>query len=395
MTRSTVPALTAATAVLALAACGGGGSGGGATSILPSAGSPPTVSTPGSGMVEGRAALDGAVAAENNVSVLKTLNHITTIGSAVDPVTGDVNPYGLDVAKVSAGKIEAGDLVVCDFNDRENVQGTGNAIIALHPKPGSVPTHIVDDRSLLGCTEVALAPNGNIWASAFAANDNPIFTPAGSLLTTLPGGPFHGPFGQVFAPHSGPGGTIAAFYESNASDGSIVRINVKPGPKFTFDVIAMGFAVNHGAPGSILGPSGLQYDAASDHLYIVDGASNTLVAFNDASKIPAAGIVVHGTSFSGPFAGHARVVFSGPPLNGPISSALLPDGHLVLGNTLNANGENLMVEITPRGRLLDVKNVDTGAAGALFGMVATGHSDADTNIYFNDDNDNTVKVLTR
>jgi hypothetical protein len=39
--------------------------------------------------------------------------------------------------------------------------------------------------------------------------------------------------------------------------------------------------------------------------------------------------------------------------------------------------------------------VDTGAAGALFGMVATGTTRDDTIVYFNDDNDNTVKSLTR
>ncbi|TAM78397.1 hypothetical protein EPN44_01015 [bacterium] len=333
---------------------------------------------------------DGAV---DNASVLKRLGQITTIGSTVDPLNGDQNPYGLAVASVDAGSIESGDLVVCNFNNGANVQGTGTTIVALHPRAGSSPRRVAQDSSLLGCTELALAPNGNIWASAFAANDNPIFTPSGTLVTTLPGGPWHGPFGQTFAPHGGSFGS-AAFYESNAGDGSIVRIGISPGPHFTFQIIARGFAVNHGAPGGILGPSGLQYDERHDRLYVVDGADNTLVALRGVSTIPADGVVVNGTSFGGPFGKRARLIFSGPPLNGPISSALLPDGHLVLGNTLDPNGQNLMVEIAPNGRLLDVKNVDTGAAGALFGMAAIGHSNADTKLYFNDDNDNTVKVLT-
>jgi hypothetical protein len=42
-----------------------------------------------------------------------------------------------------------------------------------------------------------------------------------------------------------------------------------------------------------------------------------------------------------------------------------------------------------------VRNVDTGATGAIFGLVATGTSDADTKVYFNDDNDNNVQVLER
>ncbi len=325
-------------------------------------------------------------------SVLKSLTSITTIGSTVDPINGDQNPYGLDIAKATAGKLQAGDLAVCNFNNAANVQGTGTTVIALHPLAGSTPTRVAQDASLTGCDEIALAPNDNIWAAAFAANDNPIFTPGGALVTTLPGGPWHGPFGEVFAPNAGPFGA-AAFYESNAGDGSIVRVNVNPGRPFTFDIIATGFAVNGGAPGSILGPSGLQYDADHDRLFVVDGANNTVVSFRHVSTIPQGGIIVNGTTFAGPFKHRARLVFSGAPLNGPISSALLPDKHLAIGNTLDPAGQNLIVEVTLHGKLLDVMNVDTGAGSALFGMVATGTSMGDAKLYFNDDNDNTVKVI--
>jgi len=328
-------------------------------------------------------------------SVLARLNTTTTIGSTVDPLFGELNPYGLDIARATVGPIAAGDLVVCNFNNSANVQGTGSTIISLHPQAGSTPTHIAKASALVGCDAIALAPNDNIWAAAFTANDNPIVSPGGAVLTTLPGGPWQNPFGQTFAPNPGPFG-IAAFYESNAADGSIVRIDIHPGPTFTFDIIATGFAVNGGAPGSILGPSGLQYDAKHDRLFIVDGANNTLVSFKHVSTIPQGGIHVSGTTFSGPFAHRARLVFSGAPLNGPISSALLFNGHIVLGNTLDPDGQNLMVEIAPHGsRVLNVKNVDTGTAGALFGMVASGTSIADTKLYFNDDNDNTVKLLSK
>jgi hypothetical protein len=45
--------------------------------------------------------------------------------------------------------------------------------------------------------------------------------------------------------------------------------------------------------------------------------------------------------------------------------------------------------------VLDVRNVDNGAQGALFGIVVTGSTMADTKVYFNDDNDNNVQVLER
>ena len=59
----------------------------------------------------------------------------------------------------------------------------------------------------------------------------------------------------------------------HAGDGTVVRINL--GSTFTYDVIAKGFAVNHGVPGSILAPSGLAYNPNGDKLYIVDGKEVT------------------------------------------------------------------------------------------------------------------------
>ena len=321
-------------------------------------------------------------------SVLATLTNEQTIGSTSPSTPADVNPYGLDVAKVSSGMIDAGDLVVCDFNNPGNVQGTGTVIVSLHPVVGSTPTLIAKDNTLTGCNALAMAPNGNIWAAAFAANDNPIFTSSGTLVTALSNGPWHHPFGEAFAPPN-------VFYVSNAQDGSLVRVTVSPGPSFAFTVIATGFPVNGGKPGSILSPSGLNYQSSGDILYVVDGTNNTLYAINNVSKVGSHGITFSGASCSGPSASSLRVVFAGAPLNGPISSAILPGGNIVLGNTLDPDGQNLMVEVSPNGKLLDVKNVDTGAAGALFGMVATGTSAATTKLYFNDDNDNTVKVLSQ
>jgi DNA-binding beta-propeller fold protein YncE len=232
----------------------------------------------------------------------------------------------------------------------------------------------------------------DIWAAAFSANDNPVLSASGKLEINIKGKPFDHPWGQVFAqPTSG----SPAFYATNAGNGDIIRINL--GSKFTYDVIATGFAVNHGKPGSIFAPSGLTYDPTGDQLYVVDGTNNTVVAFSNVTSIPAGGIKVgkDGKTFSGPSAKDARLVFSGKPLNGPISAALLANGNIVVGNTGNPSGENLLVEISASGKLMDVRNVDKGASGALFGVAATGTSAGDTKVYFNDDNDNNLQVLER
>jgi hypothetical protein len=399
---SRVPLFALTIAVLALTACGGGGSSSApsVTNNNPAAGTAGTMSleekpnsvnrtTTLSDTDNTRAVLD----ADDSFPFLPRFSRNETIGSTM--VNGEGNPYGLDVAKSTVKPIIAGDLVICNFNNAANVQGTGSTIVALHPIVGSKPLLIAQDSSLVGCNALALGPTDVTWAAAFSANDNPLVSPAGTVLTTLAFGPWHGPFGQTFAPHSGPFGK-AAFYVSNAGDGSIVRVNILSAGGFSYDVIATGFAINGGAPGSILGPSGLQYDVKGDNLYIVDGADNSLTLLRHVSTIPPGGIFAKNGSFGGRFHNRARRVFAGAPLNGPISSALLPNGHLVLGNTLDADGRNIMVEISPgHGKVVATKNVDTGPAGALFGMVATGTSDDDAQLFYNDDNTNTLNVLRR
>lgn len=325
--------------------------------------------------------------------ILSQLKNQVVIGSTIDPVYGQLNPYGLTVAPSTSGAFTKGDLAVCNFNASSNVQGTGYTIVALHPQPGSSPVLVAaDPTTLLGCDAIAMTPDDTIWAAAFAANDNPAFSSSGTLVTNLSGAPFNSPFGQTYAQPMKGG---AAIYESNAGDGSIVRINL--GGSITTQVVATGFPVNGGAPGSILGPSGLQYDRRHDTLYVVDGQDNSVTAISKVSTLPAGCLRVmqRGQKFGGHCAARARVLHSGAPLNGPISSALLFNGDLVIGNTLDPNGENLMVELNPAGKVLAVRNVDTGASGSLFGMVATGNNAANTKLYFNDDNDNNLQVLER
>lgn len=388
--------VTGTLAVAALTGCGGGGGGGttsGSMAVPP--GQPASSVAPMADMRQFASSDNAQDDADRNdrSAVLPQLNRTTTIGSTVDPQNGDQNPYGLDIAKVDAGLLHRGDLVVCNFNDGPtNTQGEGTTIISLRPNAGATPTHIAQNAALHGCDALALGPTDNIWAAAFVANDNPIVSPSGALLTTLPAGPWHKPFGEVFAATNGPFGN-GAFYVSNAGDGSLVRVGIHT-TGFTFDVIATGFAINGGAPGSILGPSGLTYNAARDALYVIDGADNSVTVIRHVSFVPKNGIVVHGGTFGGIAGFLAKRIFQGAPLNGPISAALLPGGHLAIGNTLDPNGTNLMVEIGANGRLVATKNVDTGPAGAIFGMVASGSEIENTKLYFNDDNDNTVKLLS-
>ncbi|MBV8371935.1 MAG: hypothetical protein JOY69_01625 [Candidatus Eremiobacteraeota bacterium] len=338
----------------------------------------------------------------DHTSVLKLLTQQQVVGSTVDPLNGDQNPYGLVyVGSKPSGRsvIKKGDLVVCNFNNKANVQGTGTTVDYISSAIGSKPKRLLQNSQLLGCASLAINSFDEVFAADSGAKNATGITAGGKITQTFQNSLLIEPWGSVYVPSQlgyPPGDGL---WIADASSGKIVRINLGAGSQPTYTAVISGFAVNHGKPGNILGPSGMQYNAATDTLFVVDGVTNTLVAFSHAySSLNGTNSIVvgkDGKTFSGPQKKYARLVHGGFPLDGPISSTLLPNGNLVLGNTLNKNGVNLLVEIATDGKVLDTKNVDTGVAGALFGIASTGTSDDTTKIYFNDDNDNNIQVLSK
>ncbi len=345
-----------------------------------------------------------------NPAIITQLAGITpiTIGSTVDPVTHEGNPYGLAIAPVSAGLITAGDLVVCNFNNNANppVQGQGTTIVGLHPTAGATPYHIAGDARLQGCNALTLLPDDSISAAAFSANANPLVAASGIVSTPFASDTFHAPWGEAYAKANG--ANPAAIYVSNF-DGSIDRIALNGDAQASFTRIASGFC-GSGSPGAIFAPAGLTYDAAIDTLYIVDTSSNSVVAFANVSAIGADGVVVAGgcssvaspptpaPTFSGPAAASARVIAHGAPLFTPITAALLADGDLIVTNgDVNIGAgqmPNLAVEVSPvlpGGFVGAPLQLDTsGTPGALFGIAATLDAQGRQILYFNDDNTNAV-----
>jgi hypothetical protein len=371
----------------------------------------------------------GTVTVSANLLATVTGKAATTVGSTVDPMNGDQNPYGLVIAPASAGPITKGDLVVCNFDNATittttppsgNVQGAGTTIIGLHPATGSTPYRIAQSTSLQGCNALTMLPDDSISAAAWgsATNPNPLVSATGAIGTQFQSDTFAQPWGEAFVAATAT--QPAAIYVSNApgsatfaSAGTIDRISLGAGTdaQTTFTEIVTGFCTS-GAPGGIYGPSGLTYDPASDTLYIVDTSSYSVVAIAGVSAITAKdGVVVNGQcsgtaaptpalTFSGPSAASARVVAHGAPLNAPLSAALLKNGDLVIGNadiglTTPSATTNFLIEVSPvtNGFVGSAVQVDTGTPGALFGIAATVDASGNQIIYFNDDNNNAVMQL--
>jgi hypothetical protein len=348
------------------------------------------------------AAPDGMQPAADHTSILKMLTTQKTVASTVDPLNGDVNPYGLVyVASKPFGKsiLQKGDLVVCNFNNKSNVQGTGTTIDYMSSVPGSKPTQLTQSSSLLGCASLVINSFDEVFSADSGAKDAIGDNSNGKISQTLKSALLVEPWGSAYVPSQTGYPPGDGLWVSDASTGKIVRINLGTGGKPTYTAVISGFAVNHGKPGSILGPSGMQYNQHSDTLYVVDGVNNTVVAFqhayNDFNTANEVVVGSNGLTFTGPKAKDAKVIYHGGPLSAPISSTLLPNGNLVIGNTGNQKGKNLLVEIATDGTMLAYKNVNKGNAGALFGIASSGSSDATTQIYFNNDNTNTVEVLEK
>src|ERR1700743_2671438 len=93
----------------------------------------------------------------------------TTVVASTVPANGDVNPYGVAVIPRSTGDLHKGDVLVSNFNNKANAQGTGTTIVEVAPNhrvrlfaqinparlPGACPGGV-------GLT-TALAILGNDW----------------------------------------------------------------------------------------------------------------------------------------------------------------------------------------------------------------------------------------
>ncbi len=366
----------------------------------------------------------GTMSASANVTVTPNLlaaltpaGAIASVGSTIDPVNGDLNPYGLVVAPATAGLITKGDLIVCNFNDGPtNTQGNGTTIIGLHPGTGSTPYRIAQSADLQGCNALTMLPDDSISAAAWTSNMNPLVSAAGVLGTAFSGNTFAQPWGEAYVAAAGT--QPAAIYVSNApggainAGGTIDRISLDVDAQTAFTEVVTGIC-SGGAPGAVFGPAGLTYDPASDTLYIVATSSNSVIAIAGVSTLPKDGVVVNGQcsasaapptavpTFSGPSMTSARVIAHGAPFSTPLSAALLKNGDLVVGNadigvTTASASTNLLIEVSPvlpGGFVGSPLQIDNGTPGAIFGVAATLDAQGNQIIYFNNDNNNAVMQL--
>lgn len=349
--------------------------------------------------------------ASAQAAFLAPLKDIQKIASTV-PSNGDVNPYGVAVVPQTTGALVAGDILVSNFNNSKNLQGTGSTIVAITPGGGVKLFAHIDPTQLPGpcpggvglTTALVVLRSGWVIVGSLPAPDGTAATAqAGCLIVlnrfgqpveTFSGGEINGPWDMtaldlgraaVLFVTNVLNGTVAG-NGASVPNGTVLRIVLSVPDDSEDDqaqpremsrtVIGSGFDERTDPSALVIGPTGLGL-GEDGTLYVADTLKNRIAAIHDAVSRSAS-------------AGTGNTVSTGKALNGPLGLAVAPNDNIL---TVNANDGN-MVETTPAGMQVAVRGVDaTGAGGGtLFGLAVAPDRDG---VYFVNDGNNALYLLHR
>jgi hypothetical protein len=315
------------------------------------------------------------------------------------PSNGDVNPYGVAFApkNLPAGPgLQAGDILVSNFNNNQNLQGTGTTILRVD-KFGNTSTFFTS--SAVGLTAaLGILSNGFVLIGNLpTADGTPATVQSGRLAVLDRAGNFLGTFGTlqtingpwgmaVFDTGNGVSGTAHTFV-SNVLSGVISRFDMtynQTSIQATVTIIAEGFTHRLDPAALCLGPSGLAYDSVHDILYVASSTDNAV--YTIATAAHTASVVSQTLLFS-----------DLTHLHGPLDISILPNGHLVIadsdGSNADPNQPSELVEYTPAGQFLGQMSLDPNNGGA-FGVAVNNIGWGTFRLAAVDDDANTLKIWT-
>jgi len=347
-----------------------------------------------------------AAQAGTHGSFIGGFHKLSTIASTV-PANGDVNPYGTALVQKSAGMLVKGNVLVSNFNNAKNLQGTGTTIVQVSPKgtvtqfaritaaglPGSCPGGVGLTTALEilrgGWVVVGSLPTKDGTAATSGAGCLIVLDNKGRVRETFAGHGINGPWDMALSSR----GPFAELFVSNVLDGTkaaagkvvnkgtILRLVLmvggpRPPRLINTTTIAAGFPQRTDPAAMVLGVTGLDL-----------APNGTLYAANTLSSAIAA---IPGATWRSGSAGTGKMITSGGALNFPLGLAIAPNGDVLTVN----GGNGLIVETTPSGKQVATKMLDSSGsppgAGALFGLVLAPHN---AGVYYVDDAVNTLRLL--
>ena len=326
--------------------------------------------------------------------------------SSTIPGNGDLNPYGVAFVPQGfpgGGSIAPGDVLVSNFNNLNNLQGTGVTIIKLTPNGAVAPSVAAGSTGnaltfftskLSGLTTaLGLLRGGFVLVGNVPTTDGTINTISQGALQVIDR---NGKVVQILSNSTfldspwdltiNDNGDQAQVFVSNVLSGTVSRIDLAVGRSnvtvLRTTEIAMGYAHQPNAAALVLGPTGLAYEKATDTLYVASTADNEIFAVPHAGV--AASFVLKGTP-----------VFVNPHLRGPLALVFAPNGDLLTANGDAVNSDpthpSEIVEFTKSGEFIREFNVDAGQGGA-FGIATVLSGPSPFNFSAVDDVPNVVSV---
>ena len=184
---------------------------------------------------------------------LGSLHHVTEVGST-EPANQDKNPYGIATVPRSVGALVRDDVLISNFNNEENLQGTGTTLVQISPH-GSLSLFAQINAATVPCpggvgltTALSILPDGYVVVGSLPSENGQaetaeagcliVLNPKGQVVSTIAGAPINGPWDMTSV--SGFGytalfvtnvlnGTVEGG-ETPTDKGSVVRIILNTGP---------------------------------------------------------------------------------------------------------------------------------------------------------------------
>ena len=328
----------------------------------------------------------------------------TTVISSTVPQNGDLNPYGVSVVPTTTGNLTAGHILVSNFNNSLNEQGTGTTIVDISPSgafkvfasinasalPGPCPGGVGLTTALVtlktGWVIVGSLPTADGTSATAQAGCLLVVSSTGQVVETFSGSLINGPW-DMTALDQGQSATLFFTNVLNGTvagggnvvnQGTVVRmvLSIPQGgmPQIqSMTVIGSGFPETTNPAALVIGPTGVGLSGST--LYVADTLSNRIAAISNA--------VTRSSS-----AGTGTTLTTGGSLSGPLGLTVAQNGNIF---TVNGNDGRLVVT-TPGGMqfakfLLDNTGSPPGN-GALFGL-AFGSA----GLYYVDDSSNTLNLF--
>ncbi len=342
------------------------------------------------------------------VTTINDLNRISVIGSTAFILDGhgktisvDPNPYGVAIAPTSVpastnpGSLKPGDIVVTNFGANE----TGKTLVRFPAGKGpGMLFNPISNPGTKGPAFEAINPlTGSDWVANFSANNVQVFSPNGTVLATITNPLFNKPWAMTSnnGIHNAMDGSVTSFFTTNAADATIDRIDVIPSKNGTsFHVFQIGqlTQINGGTKINLAWVPSLLIGGRhfSDVLLALDLANNRVAAYPNSTTL-------NTTTMRSTAKG--MTAFQGKPLNTPGGLTINPLNRDLL--VVNLNDNNLIEINLSQRKVVAVRQLDnvpvdaqSGNGSALFGVAATKDTKGNLEVFFTDDNMNTLNLLS-